>query len=77
MTYALEEIAPLIKEWTINIRLPEVVAEMTRRYYYKAVIEQSKKSKEAELEKCRTDPVHWFNNWIWTYDPRGMAFGLV
>ena len=76
MTYALEEIAPLIKEWTINTRLPEVIAEMTRRYYYKAVIEQNKLSKQAEIYKCQSDPVHWFNNWIWTYDPRGMAFGL-
>lgn len=76
MTYALEEIAPLIKEWTINTRLPEVIAEMTRRYYYKAVIEQSELSRQAEIYKCGKDPVHWFNNWIWTYDPRGMAFGL-
>lgn len=76
MTYALDEIAPLIKEWTINVRLPDVVAEMTRRYYYKAVIEQNEKSKQAELEKCRNDPIHWFNHWIWTYDPRGMSFGL-
>lgn len=76
MTYALEEIAPLIKEWTVNIRLPEVIAEMTRRYYYKAVIEQNELSIQAEIYKCSKDPVHWFNHWIWTYDPRGMAFGL-
>lgn len=76
MTYALEEIAPLIKEWTINTRLPEVVAEMTRRYYYKAVIEQSDLSIQAEIYKCKNDPAHWFNHWVWTYDPRGMPFGL-
>lgn len=76
MTYALEEIAPLIKEWTVSTRLPEVIAEMTRRYYYKAVIEQNELSIQAEIYKCSKDPVHWFNNWIWTYDPRGMAFGL-
>ncbi|MGM1003041.1 terminase [Acinetobacter haemolyticus] len=76
MTYALDEIAPLIKEWTVNTRLPDVVAEMSRRYYYKAVAEQNELSKQAELYKCRTDPVHWFNHWIWTYDPRGMSFGL-
>ncbi|WP_284118251.1 terminase [Acinetobacter seifertii] len=76
MTYALEEIAPLIKEWTVNTRLPEVIAEMSRRYYYKAVIEQNELSIQAEIYKCSKDPVHWFNHWIWTYDPRGMAFGL-
>lgn len=76
MTYALDEIAPLIKDWTINVRLPEVVAEMTRRYYYKAVIEQNELSREAEIYKCKNDPIHWFNHWIWTYDPRGMSFGL-
>ncbi len=76
MTYALDEIAPLIKQWTINTRLPDVVAEMSRRYYYKAVIEQNELSMQAELYKCRIDPIHWFNHWIWTYDPRGMSFGL-
>ncbi|MCG7221234.1 terminase [Acinetobacter sp. AG3] len=76
MTYALDEIAPLIKTWTINTRLPDVIGEMSRRYYYKAVTEQNELSKQAELYKCRTDPVHWFNHWIWTYDPRGMSFGL-
>lgn len=76
MSYALEEITPLIKEWTIKTRLPEIISEMTRRYYYKAVTEQSEQSQQAEIEKCRRDPVHWFNHWVWTYDPRGMAFGL-
>lgn len=76
MTYVLDEIAPLIKEWTINTRLPEVVAEMTRRYYYKVLIEQNDLSKQAEIYKCKNDPAHWFNQWIWTYDPRGMSFGL-
>lgn len=76
MTYALDEIAPLIKTWTINTRLPDVIREMSRRYYYKAVTEQNELSKQAELYKCRTDPVHWFNHWIWTYDPRGMSYGL-
>ncbi len=76
MTYALDEIAPLIKEWTINVRLPEVMTEMTRRYYYKAAIEQNELSIQAELYKCSKDPAHWFNNWVWTYDPRGMPFGM-
>lgn len=76
MSYAIEEIAPLIKEWTINTRLPEVIAEMTRRYYYRAVIEQSELSIQAEIYKCKNDPAHWFNHWVWTYDPRGMSLGL-
>lgn len=76
MNYALEEITPLIKEWTITTRLPEIIAEMTRRYYYKAVIEQSELSIQAEIYKCKNDPAHWFDHWVWTYDPRGMAFGL-
>lgn len=76
MSYAIEEIAPLIKEWTINTRLPEVIAEMTRRYYYRTVIEQSELSIQAEIYKCKNDPAHWFNHWVWTYDPRGMPFGL-
>lgn len=76
MTYALDEIAPLIKEWTINTRLPEVVVEITRRYYYRMLIEQNELSIEAEIYKCKNDPAHWFNHWVWTYDPRGMPFGL-
>ena len=77
MSYAIEEIAPLIKEWTISTRLPEVIAEMTRRYYYRAVIEQSELSIQAEIYKCKNDPAHWFNHWVWTYDPRGMPFGFT
>jgi phage terminase large subunit len=76
MTYAIEELAPLIKEWTINTRLPEVIEEMTRRYYYRNLIEQSELSIQAEIYKCKNDPSHWFNHWVWTYDPRGMPFGL-
>lgn len=76
MTYALEEITPLIKEWTVNTRLPEVIAEMTRRYYYRLLIEQNEFSQQQEIYKCAKDPAHWFNHWIWTYDPRGMSFGL-
>lgn len=64
MSYAIEEIAPLIKEWTISTRLPEVIAEMTRRYYYRAVIEQSELSIQAEIYKCKNDPAHWFNHWV-------------
>lgn len=64
MTYAIEDIAPLIKEWTINTRLPEVVEEMTRRYYYRMLIEQNELSKQAEIYKCRNDPIHWFNHWV-------------
>lgn len=76
MTYALEEITPLIKEWTVNTRLPEVIAEMTRRYYYRLLIEQNEFSQQQEIYKCAKDPAHWFNHWVWTYDPRGMSFGL-
>ncbi len=76
MTYAIEDIAPLIKQWTINARLPEVIEEMQRRYYYRMLIEQSELSIQAEIYKCKNDPAHWFNHWVWTYDPRGMPFGL-
>jgi len=25
---------------------------------------------EQELERCSADILHWFDNWVWTYDPR-------
>lgn len=46
MSYSIDEIAPLIKEWTIHTRLPEIIAEMTRRYYYRALIEQNELSRQ-------------------------------
>lgn len=58
MTYAIEDIAPLIKEWTINVRLPDVIEEMTRRYYYRILIEQNELSIQAEIYKCKNDPAH-------------------
>lgn len=76
MIYTLDEIAPLIKQWTINVRLPEVRDAMVRRYYYRKLTEATPATRQAELDKCKADPVHWFNQWVWTYDPRGMAFGL-
>ena len=77
MSYSLEDdLTPLIKDWTIKVRLPEVMEEMKRRYYYRVMIEQNELSIQSEIYKCKNDPVHWFNHWIWTYDPRGMPFGL-
>lgn len=74
--YDLGQLTPLIREWTVSERLPEITSEIIRRYYYRAIVERSEQTKAAELELCRIDPAHWFNQWIWTYDPRGMAYGM-
>lgn len=26
-----------------------------------------------ELLKCRSDPVYWFNSWVWTYNPKNVG----
>ena len=72
----LESISELIRDWTINTRLPEIQKEIARRLLYRKLIEQSDETKAAELDRCKADPVHWFNNWAWTYDPRGLSYGL-
>lgn len=74
--YSVDELTPLIRDWAVNTRLPEVRQEIVRRYYYRAIIERTTESRLAEMELCRKDPVHWFNTWVWTYDPRGMSYGL-
>ena len=72
----LNEVSLLIRDWTINTRLPEIQKEIARRLLYRKLVEQSDETKAAELERCKADPVHWFNNWAWTYDPRGLSYGL-
>ena len=72
----LEDISQLIRDWTVNTRLPEIQQEILRRIYYKQLIEQSDKAIADEMARCKTDPVHWFNNWVWTYDPRGLSYNL-
>lgn len=72
----LEDISQLIRDWTVNTRLPEIQQEILRRIYYKQLIEQSDKAVADEMARCKADPVHWFNNWVWTYDPRGLSYNL-
>lgn len=74
--YQASELVPLIKEWTIEHRLPLITEEIKRRYFYRELIQRNTVSIGQELEKCKRDPVHWFGTWVWTYDPRGMPFGL-
>ena len=72
----LNDVSLLIRDWTVNTRLPEIQNEIARRLLYRKLVEQSDETKAAELERCKSDPVHWFNNWAWTYDPRGLSYGL-
>src|SRR5579862_8293720 len=31
---------------------------------------KTRQSRKRELNKCKSNPVHWINHWAWTYDPR-------
>jgi len=42
---------------------------LRRRASYRRHIEASG-LQSAELLACRDDPVHWVNQWCYTYDPR-------
>ena len=35
----------------------------------------SQRTQSIELELCRSDVLHWFANWAWTYDPRSAEQG--
>lgn len=39
-------------------------------------LEGNKRAQAIELEMCRRSEVHFFNNWVWTYDPKAAAEGL-
>lgn len=30
-------------------------------------------AQEIERERCKRDVIHWFDNWVWTYDPRAAS----
>lgn len=36
----------------------------------KREIEEQKGGWEVEIAKCAADPLHWFDKWVYTYDPR-------
>src|SRR2546423_1882749 len=40
-----------------------------RRLAYLSAIQTTNQA-ALERERCRRDPVHWINTWVWTYDPR-------
>ncbi|WP_407543790.1 hypothetical protein Q0M94_28320 (plasmid) [Deinococcus radiomollis] len=76
MTLTIEAVTASLQEHTRTHRLPEVTSEIRRRYLYRELIRAGVLSVTDEVQKCRTDVVHFFNHWVWTYDPRGMALGL-
>ena len=49
---------------------------IVRRLAYRAKIGSNSKLQALELAYCKHDPVHWFNMWAWTFDPRLLAQGL-
>lgn len=50
-----------------RVEAAEQIAESERRFH----IEQGEKASfEAEKSRCARDITHWFNQWVWTYDPR-------
>ena len=49
---------------------------IVRRLAYRAKIGNNPKLQALELAYCKHDPVHWFNTWAWTFDPRLLAQGL-
>ena len=50
-------------------------ASMRRRLVLLDKLERDAELQAIEMEMCRRDVVHWFDNWVWTYDPRATADG--
>lgn len=46
---------------------------MLRRHNLAAKLEHDPILQAYERQKCRRDPVYWFNNWCWTFDPRAIS----
>lgn len=43
---------------------------MQRRFMLLQTMQRDPTARAIEKEMCRRDPHHWFNNWVWTFDPR-------
>lgn len=54
----------------------EVREEILRRRQLLIKANESKALQERIIEACAKDPVLWFNDWCWTFDPRNSARGL-
>lgn len=50
-------------------------ASIIRRLELLRTLDGKPVAQAIEMELCRRDPVRWFNNWAWTYDPRAAASG--
>jgi hypothetical protein len=57
------------QRWLAGIQLERASSHAVERREYLRTIRTSNDQKR-ELELCRTDIKHWFNNWAWTADPR-------
>jgi phage terminase large subunit len=56
--------------------LTNLAGSIARRLEYRAKIGSDPGRQALELAYCAIDPVHWFNRWAWTFDPRLLAQGL-
>lgn len=48
---------------------------MERRYQRLAELDESPDARAIELEMCRRSVLHFFDYWVWTYDPRSATTG--
>lgn len=53
-----------------------VDAEVDRRLELLEAVAGDPVAQALTLEVCADDPVHFFNDWVWTYDPRNVNKGL-
>lgn len=72
---AIQEIGERQNQWAdwVNPDLKKILIE---RRFNAIRIAQDPVLQELERRKCARDSVYWINNWVWSYDPRLLDFGV-
>lgn len=63
-------------EWWTSIRERDLTEQIRRRIELRKWAEESEKRRTAALAACADDVVTFFDDWVWTYDPRNVDRGL-
>jgi len=70
-----EPLIPITPKWGswVNPRISEIIHQRIR---LAAEAEKSPQLQRLILDRCKSDPIRWINDWVWTSDPRNLDYDM-